>query len=775
MEKSKKTLSQRVEASSKIIEKIFSKDRVIWGDDNYSKVPKEIVDDPFVSALVKYYNSGYFYEKDLGESATKKIKRSFDFLINRVILPLGRTPDNVLFMFVKEVRNKISNTDNIVWAYYIYLTPPIYILGNFGQGGKKRLPEVLSRIKFSTAERVVTQRICFKKNIPNVKKPEFGSGKDLIEHLDLDVDGQDIILSLRYFSSWYILEWDKIRKSIYKLCPDEVCELNNYILKKPEQRDKRIFSQNIGDHLEINNLIDIIYRIVKAVKHPMLTERFAIGYMCLHKNTNKWYPSDAILDIYNFDSFICKSNEVDFVELIESNYMYSYDSLGANSKKHAGRLIRNKRSLKCPDYYNGSLGQVLSVSELLGITMEEEVCFAWLLASDRHQPSNIARMFPEDIEETTNTLSTVINPQSIKFRSRKVSGTPYVEGEIYNKNGIVFKAIKSYKKQISSSYLKGYFGSEITNETEGPILPRITLGGSEPSLTSAGFRIHKTVKSTMQLLICSMPGSLSYVHASKANNQNMIWLDIMKKSALQSVDISQGKGFKTLACSYVQRQSVNNMLYKSININAIPLSSNNNLAVISEELDFQQRTDAALHNHSVAVRSNIYLDKAPSRITLNSSSRFGARVGDEMIRMCLPLAERLTDSTTAVTIEEARELLGLKTKNEPHTLESTDANAILEQARLQDYVVDEIGITTRHGQSIILKTALTAALIKSKIDHIDNNIEELLTSNETLANNMISHRLYLQLILDEFFSKSEIESAAEQYGGYDFPMNDLLV
>ena len=104
-----------------------------------------------------------------------------------------------------------------------------------------------------------------------------------------------------------------------------------------------------------------------------------------------------------------------------------------------------------------------------------------------------------------------------------------------------------------------------------------------------------------------------------------------------------------------------------------------------------------------------------------------------------------------------------------------DANLLLEQAKLQDYVVDEIGIATRYGQSIILKTPLTAALIQAKIEYIDSNIDFLLASNKARADKATVHRIYLKLILDEFFSKNEIQDAYTLYGDIEFPMNDILV
>lgn len=775
MKKVNKTLSQRVSDAPEIIETIFTKDRILWGQGETTEIPSQIVNDPLVSTLVKYYNSGYFIERNLCSAALRKTKRSLEFLINAVILPLGHAPDNVLFEFIKAVRTQISNSDNMVWSYFIHLTPPIYILGGCGHGGLKRLPELLNRVLFSEQERAINQRICLKANRPRVTKPEFGYKKDLIEHLDLDVDGQEVVVSLRLFASWFITEWAEIRKRILDLCPEEVDQLRTYISQNPDQREKGVLYQNLGGLKNPNHAIDIIFRIVKAVNHPMLTERFAVSYLCLQRKGAHWNPSKALMELYDLERYESQAATVNFIHIIESHYIYKSADLPYTAKQHAGRLIKQSNLLKCPDYWKNSLGQVMSITELLGITPEEEICFAWLLASDRHQPSNIARMYPEDIEETTSSLTTFLNPQSVKFRSRKVAGTPYAEGDQYKKNGFIFEAIKAYKQQVQFAYAEGYFDYSSPDETSGPILPRITARMTEPSLQPAYFRIHKTVKNSLQLLLCLMSGSLSNVYATQANPKHQVWLDVMMAASTQSDQENQSKGFKTLACDYIQRQTVNNMLKRSVGSNAIPLSSNNNLAVISEQLEFQQEIEAANHNHSVAVRSETYLDNAPKSTLLAPSTRFGARVGDEMIRMGLPLAERMANKTQALTIAEARKLLGLEKCSELDLSASANANIVLEQAKLQDYIVDEIGIATRYGQSIILKTPLTVALIQTKIEHIDFHIDSLLASNDTRADKMIAHRIYLQLLLDEFFSKKEIRDAQELYGGYEFPMNDLLV
>jgi hypothetical protein len=765
-----KTLSQHVNNAPKVIESIFSNDRILWSKDIITVIPSQLVDDPLVSSLVKYYSSVYFIEKQVTKGNKTRAKKSLELLINSVLLPIGRTSENVLFNFIKEVRTQISNTDGIVWSYFTSLTPPIFLLGGHGRTSHKKLPELLARVSFTEEELNITRRICLKSNRPHLKPPENGSKKDIINYLDLALDGQEVIVSLRLFTAWYIIEWSKIRKCIHERCPDKVDQLKKYISQNPKQRDQKILKQRAGDPKNINCVIDIIFNIVKAVNNPMLTERFASGYLALQKKQR----SRAIMDLYDFEKHESQATAtaINFIREIESHHIYTNGDKAHYKRKLTGKLVNLKSHTKRSNYWEGAVSNVMSIPELLGITPEEEICFAWLLSTDRHQTSNIARMLPDDIEETTNTLSTMMNPQSIKFRSRTIAGIPYSDGQQYKKNGTVFEALKAYKEQIKRSYAEGYFDCATQSRTDGPILPRISINNDEPSLALHYFRIHKSNQHSLQLLLCSIPGSLSNAHATQANPAHQVWFDVLKAIATSALSESRSK---SLSCDLIQRQAVNNMLKFSVSSSSIPLSNDNELAVISEKLEYQQKIEASNHNHSSTVRSEIYLDRAPNSVLLASSTRFGARVGDEMIRMGIPLAERMASTTQALTIAEARRLLCLETLTERDSAASTEVNLVLEQAKLQDYIVDEIGIATGHGQSIILKTPLTTALIQAKIKHIDNCVDSLLASNDTRADNIIAHRLYLQLILDEFFSKNEIEDANLKYGGYEFPMNDLLV
>lgn len=612
------TLSNRVRSSPKKLGVDFTKDRVLWRSGDISEIPVQVKEDPLVGLLVKYYNSDYFRAKNFNDAVINKLRKSFEFLIGEVIPLLHRTPDNILFEFVRAVREKISNSDGTVWLYFTYITPPIFALGGRGKKGKKRQAALLLHVTFSEQELEVAQRICLKANVPRIKAPEHCAKKDVLDHFDLSCSGQELMVSLRTFSAWFISEWSEIRRRMRELCPLEVDLLSHYIAKKPERQDQRIRCQNLGDRKNYNRAIDIAFRIVKTVNHPMLTERFAVTYLSLQRSSTRyWSPSKALRNSYDFDKYVSRAKTINFIEVIENHCTHKAEDLGCHLQKFRGNIISRSAILKSSDW-KGSLAGAMSITELLGLTPEEEICFAWLLSSDRHQPSNIARMTPEDIEETTTSLSTILNPQSLKSRSMRVAGSAYSSGELYKKNGLIFDAIKAYKKQLQFSYAEGYFNAE---ETARAILPRITTHSASPSLKWSHFRIHKTVACSLQLLLCAMPGSLSNEIAMRVSPKHKEWLNVMLEAATQSRADSNDSKFKTLACDYIQRQAVNNMLKRSISIKSIPISNNSDLSTASEEIEYIREVEAASQNHSVGVRSKVYLDNAPKSVLLAQSTK----------------------------------------------------------------------------------------------------------------------------------------------------------
>lgn len=748
--------------------KLAAGERIIWNARYTSEIPAVVRHDPLIGLLTKYYNSAYFRGRNGSDAAIKRAKRSFDFLLNSVVIPLGGSPDNVLFEFVKAVRNAISNSEGVVYALFTNLTTPIYALGRGGRGGGKGRElraQLLNEIPFSNRELEFVQRLCLKENIPRVRLPETNGKKDLLTHLNYDGDGQALVMSLRKFSAWYIIEWSTIRKRMREICKHEIDLLVEYIKNDPTRQNEILHRQYLDDKIK-----DIVFQIVKAVNHPLLTERFAMAYFTLRTNSSK-RRNDFISKqtIYDFENFVSGANKINFIEIIDDNYSFKATDLTNKEHHCGGNLISVCPAIMNPDWM-GPVSGVMSITDLLGLTSEEEICFAWLLASDRHQPSSIARMTPEDIEETENTLSTILNPLSVKFRSSRVSGMAYKSGELYRKNGNIFEAIKAYKRQLQYCYETGFFAAKAASR---PILPRITTLTPAPLLNAYYFRFHKSVKPSLQLLLCAMNGTMSSGIASKdpAHDQ---WLAAVILAAKSSRKSKRSKGHKILACDFIQRQVVNNSLKRSVDIGSVPTSNNCDLATVSEDIEGKNRLQAAVQNHSLEVRSRIYLDKAPRTVLLAQTTRFGARVGDEMIRIGMNLAKHFASQIQVLTIPEARSLLGLETRSEMFSCEVFDANYLLEQAKIQNYIVDEIGEAKCGGSRFILRTPLTVALILSKIEHIDNHIGSLLANNDVRANQLVAHRFYLQLLIDEMFTKKEIEEARRLYGAYTFPMNDIL-
>ena len=431
------------------------------------------------------------------------------------------------------------------------------------------------------------------------------------------------------------------------------------------------------------------------------------------------------------------------------------------------------------------------VRTLLGHSVSEQVCMAWIFASDRHQQSNLRLMTVGDLAITDNSISTILDPHTLKRRASRTSGTSYDEiggkagafgsadGETYKRTQLIFKAIMAHRDQLIAASKNGvltgepftgdirdlWFFSEIRS-------PETQIRAMDGPMCRRFFQFWQSNQKNFELLLCAMEGSLSNQHVLKNCPEASLFLKAIRKAYLMGRD-KEGTGFRSMGVgvSQVARLAVNSGNGKLYSEEFTPISDNNDPSISNEGHLREMVHDAALHNHSVDTKLSVYADKLPAYIT--KSSRFGARVGDEMVRMASQLGTIKLKNTSLMSMSQLRKKLGIETTTEK---ELEQINDLLKQVDLEGFSVDALGLMTNDkGKSVIIRHPITIALIQAALVSLDRHLNDLEYSNQDRLSKALMRYMYLKMILTEKFTPSEIEEARKLYGDVEFPMSDVLV
>ncbi|REL27506.1 hypothetical protein DXX93_13685 [Thalassotalea euphylliae] len=185
---------------------------------------------------------------------------------------------------------------------------------------------------------------------------------------------------------------------------------------------------------------------------------------------------------------------------------------------------------------------------------------------------------------------------------------------------------------------------------------------------------------------------------------------------------------------------------------------------------FEEKADkevgAMLTAHNLETKQSTYENRSRSPEKIKSMRRFAAQVGDAMEQDARAV-EELFNKTKVLNLKAVAKLLGIEDTIE----EQKDLYDIINQ-QLGD-VIGDIGDVDIDGKRIVIQTPLTAALIVSKIKHIENEIPRLKVVSEKKALKAQLHRAYLDTLLAEF-SSSIIKEGELMSKKYNFPFSSMV-
>lgn len=800
----KTPLSKRINKVEKVKNVHFAVDRIVWKKGEPTIFPNHLLRDAFACALIKYFNSPFFIKNVIGVSGIGNYKQGVSLYLETMAFnQLNETPaDSIYHLIEAYLKHKAADkgmSPRTEFRIYTAIKSPAYVLSSVRVRTRKQknLP-LLRNIEFTEDERIAL--IQSAKNAPKKKNPELGDRKnidslpsDIIEQFGLSFpDASGFMSSMRAFSVFYITEWGAIRDAIYeKFSAEIVRHIDRY------EHDKTVHMSNVaitGKKTSGANLFNpqVCLDIAKGIDHPFLTERFVTEYMAV--NSNKNTQSVAAKTIWDWSTRLSTSSEYDWFSVIDQQYKSTPKYNCHGSPRLCRPSSEAYKSLGTPAYENttqefrGTLLNVFPTKEILGISKAEEICLALILASDRHQPSNLRWMTLGDITVTNNSISTIVDVDSFKRRASLTSGRDYDEivesslafngdaGETYKKNQSVFKAIISYRDQVIRSHSLGMSeGDKQGRENDLWVFDGIRTNekneAKRGALIGRHFKFFRGNESNFGITLCAMKGTLSNKFVLEKCPQAAFFLENLFKIVDQNpFDGKKGTGVQPLAMNLISRAAVNLKAASRYSSSEVTRKENSRTEIDDRESVLATERDSALDFHTPKTRTQ-YVDKLP--YYLAESVDFGARVGDEFVRMAKELSFSEANVSEVMSLADVRKKLGIQTAAET---EIEQLNELFSKMDSEGAIFDDLGIIKENNnQIIIVRHPIVIAKIKNEIDTINKQLHRLGYSNSKRLNQAIIRFMYLNMVLREKFTASEIKASDDLYGDVEFPSNDILI
>ncbi|MDD8059223.1 hypothetical protein [Shewanella metallivivens] len=793
-------LSQLSNGSDKIRNVQFAVDRIVWKVGEPTQFPSNLLDDSFAKALIKYFNSPYFRKNVSESSSLSHYRRSVDvYLAVMSFNNFTETPVDSIYHLIeaylkKQVEDKVLSS-TLEYRIYNAIKSPAHTLSKVRVTTRKQknLP-LLRSIDFTEDERL--SLVLAGKNANKKANPEKDDKSinarvgDIIDQLELGFeDASAFMISMRAFCAFYISEWGAIRDAIFEQFPNEIARhIARYEAGKDCHMSNAVIEGNKSSGISLFNP-QVCFDITKGINHPLLTERFVTEYMAV--NSGKKNLSEAAKTIWDWSSKQSTSSEYDWISVIEKQYT-STSSLRARklcyassdyTKKLGGDLYKNTE-----EQFRGTLLSVFPTKEILGISKAEEICMACILSSDRHQPANLRWMTLGDITVTDNSVSTIIDVDSFKRRASLTSGRDYDDlnedycsfnvdsGETYKRNQGIYNALLCYRDQLLRSHSLGmsekekqyreddlwmFDGIRFSNKTK--------MNGA--ALVGKYFKFFRGYESNFGITLCAIEGTLSNKYVLEKCPQAALFLEnVSKIYEPNPTKVNPDTGVKPLAMNLISKAALNLKAAKRYSSAEITVKDISRIEVDDRHSVLATERDAALDFHTPKTRTQ-YVDKLPDYLT--ESVDFGARVGDEFVRMAKELSLSEYNSSAVMSMADIRAKLGIQTTAEK---EIEQLNDLFSKLNNEGAVFNDLGIIKERDQKIIIiRHPIVIAKIKNEIAVIDKQLYRLGYSNSERVKKALVKYMYLNMILREKFTPAEIKESDDLYGDVELPSGDILI
>jgi len=554
---------------------------------------------------------------------------------------------------------------------------------------------------------------------PNLRAMESNPTKSLEDIFgdNLKYTNEKYIDALIDYASAFIRAWSDIRRrfrnehpGLYAKIHEAVTRIGVENLKEIEK--KRTYSRRIqGWQDEWFELVSLNLEILVAMDDPFLN-------------------MIAMSQWRNAKSF--------------ERFAVAVDLPGKGAAGFTEQLSRRTESRICPktrwSIWKGGKIDVsinsrlmLSLLDFFGPTLEEEMCFIWLLASRRIQLSNTGRLKRTQINED----ATGIWIRSYKGRNGKA------ENVCIKKNTKFGRALRAFVHDYDQHPFREASSETLTSPYK-----------SQRSCFKSTWNFH-------HLAIASHLEGLGLYGLSGAN------LTVIKQIYSSVIDVERNNG---RAANYgdVEKKPIKALLPSAVAQSHVyaeeakrggfTKSPTMQPTYVREDFDENSRK-AQNEFHTLETREEIYRARSKDKIKLKKGRAFAAAVSEEMANIATEIISAWEESTSPLPISALVDAIGLR-----GATSEAPPETILAAAKVKKFIVEKSGLIRRDGNIYFFDSGLTARMMMEEVRHIEGELEGLFATQDIdKALNAWAKLCFLELLMKRF-SPVSLKDALEKYG-----------
>lgn len=592
-------------------------------------------------------------------------------------------------------------------------------------------------------------------------------------HSNYQYTNQQYIDSIRTFCFKHMEMCTNLRSSFKNEAPDLYQEIKSLILKNHSANfeKKSYFTIHLkyqkktkSDALEFRRILGAITEASLKLDDPFLMETLFLGLA--FKNPNMSY----LIKKHNGRWVLNKHVTHGYMRSVLSSYIDKNGliKIGARrlKKRYTGKQDgapeEHKLRSRVP---MGTLSSISPLTLFMPYGLSELDALIGFLASERASSDSIKNFSLKDVcfvnshgeeVDALATDATGVFVRLYKNRAKKKEQT-----EIYKRGSTLFSYLKSMVVEYDLAVSEGLISSHHATK------PLDHFFHNDFSISTGSiFHYGASIRYGASFL---QPIVIDGSHYSKLLVKHIYQplLTVIRSFSLCRLDTKKyDTAFGAMSLSSIRQSRI--YYAEAKDLQNYSVSDDFNL-LYSEEIYREMEVEASQQQHLVSTRLNTYYSRSRDKLVIDIKSKFAAQVGDEMLKIAEEIVRFKAGSITLLNLNEAKALCGLSDVEE-----KPSAEEILAHADTINALVTDTGFLQTNGTTYIIKSPLHACLMKKKIDHIDNEIGQLMANNDRLVPNAIAQRILLSIMLLNF-DKSVLAEGLKKYAVHNFQFPSLVV
>lgn len=560
-------------------------------------------------------------------------------------------------------------------------------------------------------------------------KPQHEKSPPLGMHLGIpnnQFTNQELYMGLRYGTIWLLLKLSEQRKlfisnatissQLQSLAGLELSEIKKYFVRYPESYNGQELTAS--HKLKLAELETACWKVTQ--QDSLLTEwqfysfpklRPAIGSY----DSNSSNPFDAAVQRLLLSRYINPDGS-----LRERSKGYKPDPDWAPLRPYLGTASR------------GSANQTSCwwASDLLLHTGLEKLLMVWLLASERAQRSGIEQLTFDGIHFSTNEKSLQISTSKLRRQKNSgyLKGSTDVETMIYNRREPPFKIYNEWLRHEENLH------AIIKNFN----IEKLFIPNSSNAVAGHITNTHIYPVSMLPLELLAVEGT--------------VWNRTFLEEATDAAAI-EAHAFIAILRNRLDAKKKNPK-----SIISLPISPIGQSLVVEQERNSNRsginfHVEAEIMGHDINTGRNVYKDgfrKLEVEEIIEPVKHFARAVGDAKITLALKIVDTFNKTTKKIDLAELHKILGIESAgaDQKKLLATLDENDKMTIA----------GEIAHEGQTLIVQTDMTAALMIGYINHLEMEIPRLLiTYREGSLLHHLARLIYLHQMIQTFPSHLQIQ------------------